>query len=180
MVEYMRGIDFPEEAITAVENAWERMRSGAGPNLMGEAKQAFLNSGNGDFEKLLEKIAEQSGVRREVADMAFLVSCLPEMRERYRKAGLPDTLFWDTAKDLTYKLKECFANRGVWGTFVTFWFPDFYRLERFCLGRLQFEHKAFPYSGVPGLEKGQTVYNCHIPSSGPLTPESADDSFRRA
>ena len=112
--------------------------------------------------------------------MAFLVSLLPRMMADYRARGISEEIFWNTAHDLTCKLMECRKNRGVWGIFVTFWYPGFYRLERFALGRLQYERRKFPYEGVEGLEKGSVVYNCHIPSSGPLTPEDVEDSVRRA
>lgn len=177
----MREIGFPEDATRALENARGRLFSlSAIPSLWETAEERLFRGGTGDFQEPLKQIAEQSGVRQEITDMVFLVGCLPRMRRQYREKGIPEEIFRDTARDLTYKLNECYANRGVWGTFVTFWFPEFYRLERFCLGRLQFEHKEFPYEGVPGLKKGQTVYNCHIPSAGPLTPELADDAFRRA
>ena len=177
----MREIGFPEEAIRILKNAHERLASfSVCLSLWKTAEERLFRSGIGDFQEPLKQIAEQSGIRQEITDMVFLVGCLPRMKEQYRAKGLPEEIFRDTARDLTYKMNECYANRGVWGTFVTFWFPEFYRLERFCLGRLQFEHKEFPYEGVPGLKKGQIVYNCHIPSSGPLTPESVDKSFQRA
>lgn len=179
--EDMRKLGFPEEAVSVLENANERLTADSSLHpLLDQAEALLFREEIGDFQEPLKAIASQSGVRQEITDMAFLVGCLPRMRERYRAERLPDEMFWNTARDLTYKLRECYDNCGVWGTFVTFWFPEFYRLERFGLGRLQFERKAFPYEGVPGLQKGQTVYNCHIPSAGPLTPALVDDAFRRA
>lgn len=180
-VEYMRKLGFPTEAIRELAAIGERLF--ASPKiapLMELAKKAFLNSGEGDFQAPLAQIAELSGERRESVDLVMMVDCLPVMQQRYQERAISEEIFWDTAKDLTYKLIECYHNRGVWGNFVTFWYPEFFRLERFALGRLQFEHRAFPYEGVEGIEKGQTVYNCHIPSSGSLPPELVEDSFRRA
>ncbi|MBE6633237.1 MAG: hypothetical protein E7620_02715 [Ruminococcaceae bacterium] len=181
LVEYMQRLGFPAEAINELTAIRDRLSASTElDSLMKDAQKSFLNGGEGDFQAPLAKIAALSGERRESVDLVMMVECLPVMRERYRERNLPEEIFWDTAKDLTYKMIECHNNRGVWGSFVTFWFPEFFRLERFALGRLQFEHKAFPYEGVDGVEKGQVVYNCHIPSSGSLPPESVDDAFRRA
>ena len=180
-IEYMQALEFPAGAVEDLAALKMRLSSKTDLySLMEEAQKNFLNSGEGDFQAPLAQIAELSGERRESVDLVMLVDCLHVMRQRYAARGLPEEIFWDTAKDLTYKMIECHQNRGVWGTFVTFWFPEFFRLERFALGRLQFEHRAFPYEGVKGIEKGQTVYNCHIPSSGSLPPESVEESFRRA
>ena len=179
--DFMKGLNFPAEAIEELLRAEKRLDAAESLKpVFAAAEKAFLNKGEGDFQEHLEIIAKESGERRETVDMVFLIRQLPGMLERYRAHGYEEQLFWDTAGDLTCKLMECYQNRGVWGTFVTFWYPDFYRLERFALGRLQFEHRSFPFEGVAGIEKGATVYNCHIPSAGPLTPESVEDSLRRA
>ena len=179
--EDMRKLGFPEEAVIVLENAKNRLATDPSfASLLDIAKARLFREQDGEFQEPLVSVAAKSGIRQETVDLAFLVGCLPQMHESYRANRLPEELFWDTARDLTYKMQECYDNFGVWGTFVTFWFPEFYRLERFCLGRLQFERKAFPYDDVAGLQKGQTVYNCHIPSAGRLTPELADDAFRRA
>lgn len=180
-VDFMHRLEFPQASITALESAQKKLFANDTLNpLFKEAEAAFFDHGKGDFLVSLAEIAGQTDVPRETVDMVFLVSMLPKLLECYRVNGISEDIFWNTAKDLTYKLVECYANRGVWGTFVTFWFPEFYRLERFGLGRLQYERKAFPYEGVPNLQKGQTVYNCHIPSAGTLTPDLVEDSFLRA
>ena len=180
-VDFMHRLEFPQESITVLESAQKKLFANGTLNpLFKEAEAAFFHHEKGDFLVSLAAIAEQTDVPRETVDMVFLVSMLPRLLEAYRKNGISEDIFWNTAKDLTYKLVECYVNRGVWGTFVTFWFPEFYRLERFGLGRLQYERKAFPYEGVSNLQKGQTVYNCHIPSAGTLTPDLVEDSLLRA
>ncbi len=180
-VDFMHRLEFPQESITALESAQKTLFANDTLSpLFKDAEAAFLHHGKGDFLVSLAEIAEQTDVPRETVDMVFLVSMLPKLLECYHVNGISEDIFWNTAKDLNYKLVECYANRGVWGTFVTFWFPEFYRLERFGLGRLQYERKEFPYEGVPGLQKGQTVYNCHIPSAGALTSDLVEDSLLRA
>ncbi len=178
--EWMARLGFPAEAAEELEAARQKIETEALSPLLAAAQEALFFDGKGDFEVPLAEISRVSGVRRETADMVFLVSCLPRLAELYRERAIPEEIFWNTMGDLRFKLSECCKTRGVWGLFATFWYPGFYRLERFGLGRLQFERYAFPRDDVPGLLKGQTVYNCHIPSSGPLTPELVDDAFRRA
>lgn len=177
----MTRIGFPDQAIAFLLEAEERLYSSeeAGA-VLAAAEKALFCEGEGNFWEILEPVPEICGIRKETVDMVFLVRELPTMLEGYRIKNYPEEIFWDSAKDLTYKLKECYDNRGVWGTFVGFWYPGFYRLERFALGRLQYERVPFPYDNVKGIAKGETAYNCHIPSSGSLPPEAVDDSLRRA
>ena len=62
------------------------------------------------------------------------------------------------------------TNKGVFGTFVQFWYPIFYRCDIVKLGRLEYEtitydHPAREVAGIT-LRPGQKVLNIHIPSSG--------------
>ena len=180
-IDYMTRLSFPAEAVGVIAEAEQTLLAcEAAKPLLTAAKEALFFSGKGDFEEPLSLAAAAAKLPRETADMAFLVACLPALLARYRERGVEEPIFWHTMRDLTYKLRECDKNRGIWGTFVTFWYPGFYRMERFGLGRLQFEKIPFPYDGVGGLRRGDTVYNCHIPSSGPLTPREVDDALSKA
>ena len=178
---YMQRLGFPAEAIETLESVSGSLQAKTKLlALLQSARESILFHGKGHWRQDLTEIADRSEIRGETVDMAFLVFCLPRLLERYREQSIPEEIFWDSMDDLRCKLLECHRVRGVWGTFVADWYPCFFRLERFAIGRLQYEHMAFPYENIPNLKKGQTVYNCHIPSSGPLTPESVDDSLKRA
>lgn len=178
---YMNRLGFPAEAIETLESVKTSLQAKTELlPLLQAAEESIFCHGKGYWRRDLTEIAEQSGIRQETVDMVFLVACLPHLFDRYRERSIPEEIFWDSMIDLRCKLLECHRVRGVWGTFVLDWYPGFYRLERFALGRLQFEHTEFPLENAPELEKGQIVYNCHIPSSGPLTPKLVDDSLRRA
>ena len=74
--------------------------------------------------------------------------------------------------------------RGVWGSFVAKWFRGFFQLERFALGRLQFEFirfgRDYEKDGVK-LTPDSRVLNVHIPRSGErLSPESTADAYAKA
>ena len=107
-----------------------------------------------------------------------------QLQEWYRQAGLDEQLWYDTVSDLKYKLLECHAVYGVWGATCTDWLFGFFTLERFALGRLQFEwgQLKYPYQGQGvSLAPGARVVQVHIPRSGqPLSKALYEDSFARA
>lgn len=114
----------------------------------------------------------------------FLMGSAEALQARYKEAGLPETLFWHTIADLKYKLLECQKVYGLWGTFVAGWYPGFYDMSRFALGRLQFEWIGFPLEqyekhGVT-IRQGDRVLNMHIPSCGPLTEAARMDAYKQA
>lgn len=93
----------------------------------------------------MDALSERTGLHRHVVDFLFLALASERLRENYRAAGLTDELFWDTIADLKFKLIECHDVYGIWGTFVASWYPWFYTMHRFKLGRLQYE--AVHFSG---------------------------------
>ena len=146
-----------------------------------QATDLFLNAGGRAYEQPLHAIAEATKIHRYTVDLAFLLLAAPVMQKNYLAMGIDDEIYYNTLQDLLAKLAECKRVYGIVGTFVTWWYPDFYTCKRFALGRLQYERIAFPFDDYKGiLNKGDTVYNCHIPSLGPLTEESVTDSLRRA
>ena len=133
----------------------------------------------------MDALSERTGLHRHVVDFLFLALASERLRENYRAAGLTDELFWDTIADLKFKLIECHDVYGIWGTFVASWYPWFYTMHRFKLGRLQYE--AVHFSGdtpvtVGGytVKPGDTVYNIHIPSWGSLNRAARIESYKKA
>ena len=109
--------------------------------------------------------------------------CLPYLKQKFEKHGLCDDIFYESARDFVYKLRECKAVYGTDGFFVD-WFFLFFDLKLFAFGRLQYEIATFEsekYScGPVELKKGDVVYSCHIPSGGRLSMEMCMESFQRA
>ncbi|MCI9627363.1 MAG: DUF5596 domain-containing protein [Clostridia bacterium] len=172
---------FPPEAIGFLEEQFCILQQKEMMNSLYAAMDNFFCETDEKYLDVLREIAEKTGIHRMTVDMIFLILCTKPLFYLYRQKGLGEELFWDTMCDLKYKLMECKAVYNVWGTFVTRWFRRFYLCERFKLGRLQYETVAFgcaAYRDV--LKEGDTVYNCHIPSSGALTPDAVMDSLRRA
>ena len=175
-------LEFDAEAVAVFEETLKKIKSDKLLSAkLGEATEDYFY-GNGEVHTaLLGEIAEKTGIHEYTVHMAFLLHCAAPLKDRYKAEGLSDELYLDTMRDLRYKLDECRNMYGLWGTFVFSWFRRFYLVERFKLGRLQYERIPFQYSEYKGiLKEGDTVYNCHIPSSGPLTEESVMASLKEA
>ena len=184
---YTEVLDFPAGA----QSAFLRLEKNFGENA--EAKQSFdqliskfmtEKTAFSEIEEPLKPMAEQFAVSIYTVDMVFLLACLPNLSEKYRKANLPESLFRETMMDLKYKLLECKTVHDVWGIFVAGWYPEFYHLERFALGRFQYECAGFDCDHYEKdgflLKRGDNVINFHIPSSGAMTKDIRMDSYRKA
>ncbi|MCL2546492.1 MAG: acyltransferase domain-containing protein [Oscillospiraceae bacterium] len=140
-------------------------------------------------ETLVEKTSQRAkelGVHEYTFALYLLVISAKKLRERYDEQGISDEIFWDSLMDIKYKMRECQEVHGIIGTFVFGWFSGFYRMQRFALGRMQYDIAKYwwktPYeNGDLHIEKGYPILSCHIPSSGePLTKAVRLDSYRRA
>ena len=81
----------------------------------------LLFASDGDPWPALDVLAQQAGMHRFIVHMLFLIYCAPETQRRYALAGLPEDLYWDSMKDMKYKMEithnmydfgECTAARG--------------------------------------------------------------------
>lgn len=165
-------LHFPTEAVTVLSAACQKLEGKL------DAPRETLFAGE-SFAEQLKALVEETGVHPYTADMVLLLYAALTLRQKYKEKQLPDALFLDTMADLRYKLYECKKVYGVWGTFVGSWFPGFYQMTRFALGRLQYEQVPLKYD-YKHLRAGETVLNCHIPSSGPVTREAVLDSLKKA
>ncbi|MBR6675762.1 MAG: DUF5596 domain-containing protein [Clostridia bacterium] len=140
----------------------------------------------GEFIVLAAKAGNEAEMDGRTTQFLCFVCALKHLKVMYEKRGLPLDVYYDTARDLRYKLMECYKMHGVWGSFVASWFYGAFVLDRFEIGRLQYEFAThFATQGnfsVCGLEltPETPILNLHIPSSGPLTQESVEDSLARA
>lgn len=129
--------------------------------------------------------ANAAGIHPYTATLLIHILMSKRLRELYSEKGLDYAIFKDTVLDLKWKLWECKAVKGIVGISSFRWFEGFYRLERFALGRLQFELLPvkcdYEKDGVV-LKKGEsTVINVHIPRTGePIDKESCDAAYAMA
>lgn len=132
----------------------------------------------------LHCLARKKKIHPYSLDFYLLFVSAKRLLELYKQRGIDEAVFWNSIMDLKYKLHECKNVRGVWGTFVFWWFPNFYRLIRFGLGRFQYDvskyhKKTYEKNGVT-VNRGDVAFNFHIPSAGPLTEEMRMDSYKKA
>lgn len=132
----------------------------------------------------VEAAAERAGKNAYQA-LLLLYLCLGRLLpEHYRRAGLPMEVCEDSLEDLKWKARECHKVYGVWGSFVAHWFPGFFDLTRFAIGRMQYELVPFPekyvQAGGKQPEGAQWAINTHIPSSGRLNHEECVASYKKA
>ena len=176
-------LGFPEDSCAVLEAAYEKLAATPGAlDILRAAEESLFLSEARDFVEILKPVYELTDIEPYCVDMVFLLTSAQPLLYLYRAKGLSDELFYETMRDLLYKLRECLAVYGVHGTFVIEWYKRFYTCERFKLGRLQFETREYPID-EPFRDiyaKGDTVIGCHIPSSGPLCYEDVVDSLRQA
>ena len=117
-------------------------------------------------------------------NILFVLECTSYLLDKYIEKGIDKEIFITSMKDLKYKLNECLAVTGIYGTNVVEWYERFLDLRRVALGRLQFNVAEFEeeQATIDGytVKRGDFVIACHIPSAGPLKPELCEDSFKRA
>lgn len=130
------------------------------------------------------KIARLTKIHEFTIELLVFICMSRKLREVYKERQISEEIFHNSVLDLKYKLEECKIVRGIKGSFVAFWFMEFFDMTRFALGRLQFEivefKRNYEKNGIK-LTPESKVLNMHIPRTGtPLTPESCMDSYKQA
>lgn len=154
-------------------------------SIMNESVTNYLNYyDNAKSESILSDLAVASGYHINSLFMLMLLIASEELRGMYLKENIHESIFWNTVTDFRCKINECVECKGYPGTFVGYWFADFFKLKRFSVGRFQFElskfnsEKSFECNGMTLLPQA-TVVNLHVPSTGiPLTDEVRFESYR--
>lgn len=182
ITEIMNLIEFPEEAAKFFEEVYAKVENDKDLTArLDELENQYFESFNSeDLEAKLTSLSEASGYSKYTIDMLLSVYACVRLRKMYHEKGYTDEFFAHNMKDLTYKLDECKKLHDVWGTFVFPWFAGFYKMERFALGRLQYEPRKLKYDYKDMKKDEQDTLNMHIPNCGPLTPESVQESLRLA
>lgn len=179
---------FPQEALEDMLEAWDKIRQEpAAGTLFSQWIAAYDKDIHMDYKAALsdvDKAAELAGIHKYTAELLLFLCLSRHLEELYKTQGIPLSVYHDSCMDMNWKLFECKKMYGIWGSFVAWWFPGFFELTRFALGRLQFELIDFPKSYEAfgrKRPKGMTkVINVHIPSCGKLDMEECHESYRRA
>ncbi len=127
--------------------------------------------------------AEEVGIADKTRDAAFVLLAFFRERDAFlRDCG--EEVYYDTARDLVWKTRECKMRYGYYGTAAITWHNLLLRRTLFALGRLQFHTVPFYPEIYVGKRRtvmhGDPVIKVHIPSSGRITEEECLESYRRA
>lgn len=188
VLSFMAELGFDKEAVESLSADIEKIYANEDAKaLFAGAVDDYERDINSDYTALREaakRAGEIVGVHAYSAELLLFICFSKHLRELYRLRGISDRIWFDSMSDLKWKLWECKAVKGIWGSFVAGWFPGFFNLTRFALGRLQFEIVEFDgeyEKNGKALKKGDKVINVHIPRTlTPLDKESRDDAYAQA
>lgn len=184
LMAFMKNTSFPEQAVQYLTQAMEQVPEEGLDEIV-----SFYCANDYSWKMTrpyMIALAEQCGLSPYTVKLFVLMETAGRVRPQLEQKGISGQLYWDTFEDLRYKLQECYAVYGVWGTFVGFWYDRFFRGDLVKLGRLEYENSPYPLEepyvwGDRVVKKGDTVRELHIPSSGEsFDLESRLDSYRKA
>lgn len=189
LTKFLNDLNFATEAKDILLNGNDQIEADA--EFSSVMSRLFKEYENGEIDwknapEIISENAKKINLHKYTAHLIFFICMTKHTKKLYEDKGLSYELFKDTFSDFKYKLNECQNHYGICGTSCeTGWYKKFFTLERFALGRLQYE--VIPYRGETPYTKdgvtvnpGDPVLNTHIPSSGPLTPDLVDESFALA
>lgn len=165
------------DAVTAHRYAAELLCSHA--EAYGEGRLDF-----GALNDDAKAAAELCGISEYECRLVFYIALLPYSKPYYDRAGLSETVWYDSILDFKWKMLECLDIYGTYGIFSP-WMGRWFTAERAAFGRLEFdltEAKTDYTSGEVYVKRGDTVVAVHIPSRSrySFTVESCRESYRQA
>ena len=188
LAEFFEAFEYPAEARVALENTYDSlMADDAAAAQWNQMIEDYVKDINCDFGAQLDtckELAKRLLISTYSTQLLLFICHSRHLRRVYAEKEIDDAIWYNSMLDLKAKLFECHEVYGVWGSFVASWFPRFFNVTRFALGRLQFEttqfKKHYEKDGVI-LNEDSIVINVHIPRTlTPLSPKSCDDAFRAA
>ena len=183
IVKFGKQCGFLPEAINALIAAADLLEKQDDSAAVFATSREQLFTENGDAWKDIDVLSEKTGIHGFTIHQLFLIYCAGETKDRYQAAGYSEEFYWDSMKDLKYKMEETYLLHGVWGVYCGPWLASFILMKCFCLGRLQFEilSSEFHYE-LAGhvLNPHDPIVNVHIPSFGRLGYEDVLDAYGRA
>ena len=142
-------LSFPEEYTIALTGAITRLGEELSATVSGFLADPRRSAA--DATAALAASADALGIHPYTRDAAFvLLAFFCQKEEFIRECG--EEVYYDTAKDLLWKLRECHTRYGIVGTVSIGWYNILLRRKLLTLGRLQFHTVAYPedYEGKHG------------------------------
>lgn len=193
LIRFFEDYDYPGEGAAVLTEAYDKIIADPAATLAtGEILGRYDTDIGCDQAQMREDftaLAAQSGIHKYTAQFLLYLLMLPRLREYYRAAGIPEDIFRQSALDLKYKLTECHLVKGIWGSFVAYWFTGFFAMHLFGFGLLQFRKIFYDtqkhdirYEKDGFLLTPQTpLIDVHIPRTGKhLDHDEVMREYRRA
>ena len=186
LFDFMINGGYTEDEMAALLSAFDTFSLRAGDLLAGmmHAYEADMHCDLLAQMEMLTARAEEIGLHPYTLHLLLFLCHTRAARTYYEIKGIDLSIYNDTFADLKYKLRECRLVKGIFGTFVGAWFVRHFWLERFALGRLQFETEPFGHHYEKNghvLTPHDERITLHIPRSlKPFDAEARRDSYRRA
>ena len=182
----MTECEYPYDAVCELLTAYERLSETCAEEICALISE-YESGYDIDYIAALDTmrgLCERAGVHEYTGALLLFLCYTRALRIYYREAGIDDSIFLASMLDLRYKLDECRCVYGINGSFVAKWFTGFFKLERFALGRLQYEIIPFgaeyENDGIK-LTPDSRVLNVHITRTGrSLDEASLVQSYRLA
>lgn len=188
IAELMERLTFPTEAREVLLSSFDRIAENATATAWWRRLMARYDATEKcEYREMIEDaraLADTLSIHRYTLEMLLFLGLGKKLRARYADRGIDEEIYYASLMDLRYKLEECRLVHNVVGSFVSFWFPGFFDLSRFALGRLQFEvttlKKDFTVCGET-LPAGTKAINMHIPRTGTrMRHDDVLESYRMA
>lgn len=180
--------NYPAEAREAIIKAEEKILANEKANRIYESmyRAYWLKKKNfGEFSDKTKALSELIDEPVYTINLVLLLNCTKPLKAAYKKNGISEEIYWTSIHDLKVKMLECKENYDIWGTFVEGWFMGFFKLERFGIGRFQFDlsdfgEEFYEENGI-FIKDSDFCLGLHIPSHmGPLTYETRMDTYKKA
>ncbi len=185
---FMNKLTFPENAKAVFFDAFERILKNEQTEKEFSALLAQYEEDEfcpyGEMINATVSLGDGLGIHEYTAGMLLFLCLAKTLLKRYQARDIDEQIFWDSMMDLRYKLEECRLVKGKVGSFVCTWFPGFFKMTRFALGRLQFDLTALKapvtVNGIT-LPEGTSALGVHIPrSETPLDHSEVKKSYAKA
>lgn len=188
VADLLKRLEFPEDSHETFLSAMDKICEDKTATAWFESLlEQYEGNENCDYPQMLahaKKLAAAVELHEYTVSLLMFLVMAEKLLERYKERGFSEELWLHSLRDLRYKVHECRRVHGINGSFVSWWFPGFYKLTRFAFCRLQFEIISLPNDYTVGgrlLKKGSKAINMHIPNTGTkLTHDSVLESYKQA
>ena len=187
---FLKDFEYKESDAQFLLSEYEKISKHGGANAMfnriiAEYEKSIKIDYYNDVLVKAQNAGTDAGVHPYTSGLLIFMCLSKHLKELYDEKGISEEIYHNSMLDLRYKLEECKLVKNIIGSFVAWWFPGFFDMTRFALGRLQFEMSTYEgetyEKNGKKLVKGDKVIGVHIPrSETPVTKEATDDAYAQA